>query len=37
MFFEAPLVVEVDTVLMCIKPFLKEMSCGRDGLRAQHL
>jgi len=37
MFSEAPLVVEVDTVLKCIKSFPKGTSCGRDGLRAQHL
>ena len=33
LFFEAPLVVEVDTVLKCIKSFPKGTSCGRDGLR----
>jgi len=37
MLSEAPLVVEVDTVLKCIKSFPKGTSCGRDGLRAQHL
>jgi hypothetical protein len=37
MFSEAPLVVEVDSVLKCIKSFPKETSYGRDGLRAQHL
>jgi len=37
LFSEAPLVVEVDTVLKCIKSFPKRTSCGRDGLRAQHL
>ncbi|GAU48609.1 hypothetical protein TSUD_327220 [Trifolium subterraneum] len=36
-FIEAPLVVEVDTVLKCIQSFPKGTSCGRDGLRAQHL
>ena len=37
LFSEAPLVVEVDTVLKCIKSFPKGTSCGRDGLRAQLL
>jgi hypothetical protein len=37
MFSEAPLVAEVDTVLGCIKSFSKGTSCGRDGLRAQHI
>jgi len=37
LFFEAPLVVEVDTVLKYIKSFPKGTSCSRDGLRAQHL
>jgi len=37
MFSEAPLVVEVDTVLKCIKSFPKGTSCARDGRRAQHL
>jgi hypothetical protein len=36
-FSEAPLVVDVDTVFRCIKSFPKGTSCGRDGLRAQHL
>nr|GEX66601.1 putative reverse transcriptase domain-containing protein [Tanacetum cinerariifolium] len=34
---EPPLVVDVDTVLGCIQSFPKGTSCGRDGLRAQHL
>ncbi|KAJ0587341.1 hypothetical protein HanRHA438_Chr04g0160781 [Helianthus annuus] len=34
---ESPLVVEPDCVLGCIKSFPKGTSCGRDGLRAQHL
>jgi len=37
LFSEAPLVVEVDTVLKCIKSFPKGKSCGRDGLRAQQI
>jgi hypothetical protein len=37
MFIEAPLVVEVDNILKCIQSFPKGTSCGRDGLRAQHL
>jgi hypothetical protein len=37
MFSEAPVVIEVETVLKCIKSFPKGTSCGRDGLRAQHL
>ncbi|GJY72796.1 hypothetical protein Tco_0477227 [Tanacetum coccineum] len=36
-FFEPPLVVEIDSVFGCIKSFPKGTSCGRDGLRAQHL
>ncbi|KAI3822031.1 hypothetical protein L1987_09612 [Smallanthus sonchifolius] len=34
---DPPLVVETDSVLVCIKSFPKGTSCGRDGLRAQHL
>ncbi|GJY70855.1 putative reverse transcriptase domain-containing protein [Tanacetum coccineum] len=34
---EPPLVVEVDSVLGCIQSFPKGTSCGRDGLRAQHI
>nr|GEV06728.1 auxilin-like protein [Tanacetum cinerariifolium] len=34
---EPPLVVDVDTVLGCIQSFPKGTSCGRDGLRPQHL
>ncbi|PNX87783.1 hypothetical protein L195_g043879, partial [Trifolium pratense] len=37
MFVEAPHVVGVDNVLKCIRLFLKGTSCGRDGLRVQHL
>jgi hypothetical protein len=37
MFAEAPLVEEADTFLNYIQPFPKGTSCGRDGLRAQHL
>jgi hypothetical protein len=37
MFSEAPLVADVDTVLGCIESFPKGTSCGRDGLRAQHV
>ncbi|GKA53481.1 hypothetical protein Tco_0746796 [Tanacetum coccineum] len=36
-FFEPPLVVEIDSVFSCIKSFPKGTSCGRDGLRAQHI
>ncbi|KAJ0770727.1 putative reverse transcriptase domain, exostosin [Helianthus annuus] len=34
---ESPFVAEVDSVLCCIKSFPKGTSCGRDGLRAQHI
>ncbi|XP_076951801.1 uncharacterized protein LOC143625320 [Bidens hawaiensis] len=34
---EPPLLAEVDSVLGCIKSFPKGTSCGRDGLRAQHI
>ncbi|XP_076958606.1 uncharacterized protein LOC143634397 [Bidens hawaiensis] len=34
---ESPLVVNEDCVLGCIKSFPKGTSCGRDGLRAQHI
>ncbi|GJY40509.1 hypothetical protein Tco_0427779, partial [Tanacetum coccineum] len=34
---EPPLVVDVDNVLGCIQSFPKGTSCGRDGLRAQHI
>ncbi|KAJ0441227.1 hypothetical protein HanIR_Chr16g0795271 [Helianthus annuus] len=34
---EPHLVAETDSVLGCIKSFPKGTSCGRDGLRAQHL
>ncbi|KAJ0847106.1 hypothetical protein HanRHA438_Chr15g0732401 [Helianthus annuus] len=36
-YYEPPLVAEVDSVLCCIKSFPKGTSCGRDGLRAQHI
>ncbi|KAI3516021.1 hypothetical protein L1887_14929 [Cichorium endivia] len=36
-FSEPPLVAEFDSVLGCIKSFPKGTSCGRDGLRAQHI
>nr|GFB58274.1 putative reverse transcriptase domain-containing protein [Tanacetum cinerariifolium] len=36
-FFEPPLVAEIDSVFGCIKLFPKDTSCGRDGLRAQHI
>nr|GEW29297.1 hypothetical protein [Tanacetum cinerariifolium] len=36
-FSEPPLVVEIDSVFSCIKSFPKGTSCGRDGLRAQHI
>ena len=35
--FEPPLVADFDCVFGCIKSFAKGTSCGRDGLRAQHL
>ncbi|XP_076925450.1 uncharacterized protein LOC143588286 [Bidens hawaiensis] len=34
---EPPLVVDVESVLGCTKSFSKWTSCGRDGLRAQHI
>lgn len=37
LFSEAPLVVDVDTISMCIKYFPKGTSCGRDGLHAPHI
>ncbi|CAL5198080.1 unnamed protein product [Lathyrus oleraceus] len=37
LFSEAPLVDEVDIVFECISSLFKGASCGRDGLRAQHL
>ncbi|GJW86378.1 putative reverse transcriptase domain-containing protein [Tanacetum coccineum] len=36
-FSEPPLVAEIDSVFCCIKSFPKGTSCGRDGLRAQHI
>ncbi|GKA62083.1 EamA domain, WAT1-related protein [Tanacetum coccineum] len=36
-FFEPPLVAKIDSVFCCIKSFPKGTSCGRDGLRAQHI
>ncbi len=34
---EPPLIVSADIVSGCLKSFPKGTSCGRDGLRAQHL
>ncbi|GKA07808.1 hypothetical protein Tco_0687032 [Tanacetum coccineum] len=34
---EPPLFVDVDSILGCIQSLLKGTSCGRDGLRAQHI
>ncbi|GKE51674.1 putative reverse transcriptase domain-containing protein [Tanacetum coccineum] len=36
-FYELPFVAEIDCVLGCIKSFSKGTSCGRDGLKAQHI
>ncbi|GKE26038.1 hypothetical protein Tco_1441422, partial [Tanacetum coccineum] len=36
-FSEHPLIAEIDSVFGCIKLFSKGTSCGRDGLRAQHI
>ncbi|GJV68014.1 putative reverse transcriptase domain-containing protein [Tanacetum coccineum] len=36
-FSEPPLVAEIDCVFGCIKSFPKGTSCGRNGLRAQHI
>nr|GEY41154.1 putative reverse transcriptase domain-containing protein [Tanacetum cinerariifolium] len=36
-FLNLPLVAEIDSVFCCIKSFPKVTSCGRDGLRAQHI
>ncbi|GJV86422.1 putative reverse transcriptase domain-containing protein [Tanacetum coccineum] len=36
-FSEPPLIAEINCVLGCIKSFPKGTSCGRDGLRAQHI
>ncbi|GJS07057.1 hypothetical protein Tco_0363853 [Tanacetum coccineum] len=36
-FYEPPLVAEINSVVGCIKSFPKGTSCGRDGLRAQHI
>ncbi|GJX33942.1 hypothetical protein Tco_0245499 [Tanacetum coccineum] len=36
-FSKPPLVAEIDSVSGCIKSFPKGTSCGRDGLRAQHI
>nr|GEU83964.1 putative reverse transcriptase domain-containing protein [Tanacetum cinerariifolium] len=36
-FSEPPIVVEINNVFGCIKSFPKGTSCGRDGLRAQHI
>ncbi|GJV10640.1 reverse transcriptase domain-containing protein [Tanacetum coccineum] len=36
-FSKPPLVAEIDSVVGCSKSFPKGTSCGRDGLRAQHI
>ena len=36
-FHEPPLIGGVDLIFICIKSFPKGTSCGRDGLRAQHI
>ncbi|GKE30490.1 putative reverse transcriptase domain-containing protein, partial [Tanacetum coccineum] len=36
-FSEPPIVAKIDSVFCCIKSFSKGTSCGRDGLRAQHI
>ncbi|GJR93619.1 hypothetical protein Tco_0265793 [Tanacetum coccineum] len=36
-FSEPPLIAKIDSVFSCIKSFPKGNSCGRDGLRAQHI
>ncbi|GKB56610.1 hypothetical protein Tco_0912796 [Tanacetum coccineum] len=36
-FSEPPLVAKIYSVFCCIKSFPKGTSCGRDGLRAQHI
>ncbi|GJS71154.1 putative reverse transcriptase domain-containing protein [Tanacetum coccineum] len=36
-FSKPTLVAEIDSVFGCIKSFPKGTSCGRDGLRAQHI
>ena len=36
-FSDPPLIAEIDSVFGCIKSFPKGTSCGRDGLRAQHI
>nr|GEU48387.1 putative reverse transcriptase domain-containing protein [Tanacetum cinerariifolium]GEU48392.1 putative reverse transcriptase domain-containing protein [Tanacetum cinerariifolium] len=36
-FSEPPLVAKINSVFSCIKSFPKGISCGRDGLRAQHI
>ncbi|GKE16907.1 hypothetical protein Tco_1424484, partial [Tanacetum coccineum] len=36
-FFEPPIVALIDSVFSCIKSFCKGTSCGRNGLRAQHI
>lgn len=37
LFSEFPLVDEIGTIFKCIKSFPEVKSCGRDGLRAQHI
>ncbi|GJU78916.1 hypothetical protein Tco_1275986 [Tanacetum coccineum] len=36
-FSKPPLVAKIDSVFSCIELFPKGTSCGRDGLRAQHI
>ncbi|GJS62421.1 hypothetical protein Tco_0657205 [Tanacetum coccineum] len=36
-FSEPHLIAEIDSVFSCIKSFPKGNSCGRDGLKAQHI
>lgn len=37
LFSEDPLLDEVDSILRCVELFPKWASCGRNGLRAQHI
>ncbi|GKE12017.1 hypothetical protein Tco_1415568 [Tanacetum coccineum] len=36
-FSKPPLIAEIDSLFGCIKSFTKGTSCGKDGLRAQHI